>query len=280
MYNENNWTTKQLPPYQAFHNKLWKINLLKESILTTRSLSVVVWRKSLPWSQWDFPKYHYWNREPSLLAETFQPERKAVIQRLRRYNTIESVLTLEAMQKIIEFYQNKGVDLLKFWCSIRNLANIGLLSSITAKIYPFGESDKDLLLKVWEDIVGGQSIVITRKAVVDKTHICKFSNVCKATLGIDVIQIYPYSTSQPMPTRLNTKNEFDADFQRFKHRQKKSRSSVVFVIACVQQMKADCKIETFCRAETQRQINFFIADGFCGFYNTDFEAGGCFYHYY
>ena len=73
------------------------------------------------------------------------------------------------MQKIVEFYHNKGIDMPKLGCTLPNLANICLHKSTDSKFYPFTESDKDLLAKIPEDMVGGPSIVFTRKTVVDET---------------------------------------------------------------------------------------------------------------
>ena len=41
-------------------------------------------------------------------------------------------------------------------------------------------------------MVGGPSIVFTRKAVVDETFIRKSSNLCQSIVGIDASQVYPY----------------------------------------------------------------------------------------
>ena len=87
------------------------------------------------------------------------------------------------MQKMLAFYHKKGIDMLKLGSTLPNLANICLHKSTNAKIYPFTETDKDLLQKIREDVVGGPSIVFTRKAVVD---------------------VYPYSMCQPMSTGLYT----------------------------------------------------------------------------
>ena len=70
---------------------------------------------------------------------------------------------------MIEFYHNKGIDMLKPGCTLPNLVNIRLHKSTDSKFYPFTESDKALLEKIREDMVGGPSIVCTRKAVVDET---------------------------------------------------------------------------------------------------------------
>ena len=69
---------------------------------------------------------------------------------------------------MIAFYHDKNIDMLKPGCTLPNLANICLLKSSDAKFYLFTEGDKNLLEKIREDIVGGPSIVFTRKAVVDE----------------------------------------------------------------------------------------------------------------
>ena len=96
---------------------------------------------------------------------------------LRWYNNKDVVPTLEAMQKMLAFYQKKRIDLLKLWCTPPNSANFCLHKSTSAKFYPFTETDKDLLQKIREDMVGGPSIVFTRKAVVDGTFIRNSENI-------------------------------------------------------------------------------------------------------
>ena len=108
---------------------------------------------------------------------------------LKWYNNKDVAPTLEAMQKMIEFYHNKGIDMLKLGCTLPNLANICLHKSTDSKFYPFTESDKDLLERIREDMVGGPSIVFTHKAVVDETFIRKASNLCKSIVGIDASQL-------------------------------------------------------------------------------------------
>ena len=112
---------------------------------------------------------------------------------LKWYNKQDVVPTLEAMQKMIQFYHNKGIHMLKLGCTLPNLANICLHKSTDSKFYPFTESDKDLFEKIREDVFGGPSIVFTGKAVVEETFIRKSSNLCKSVVGIDASQLYPYS---------------------------------------------------------------------------------------
>ena len=81
------------------------------------------------------------------------------------YNNKDVVPTLEAMQKMIEIYHNKGIDMVKLGCPLPDLTNICLYKSTDWKLYRSTELDKDLLEKIRIDMVGGLSIVFTRKAI-------------------------------------------------------------------------------------------------------------------
>ena len=69
---------------------------------------------------------------------------------LRWYNNEDVVPTLEAIQKMIVFYHDKDIDMLKLGCTLPKPANICLHKPTVAKFYPFLEGDKDLLEKIRE----------------------------------------------------------------------------------------------------------------------------------
>ena len=48
--------------------------------------------------------------------------------------------------------------MLNLGCTLLNLANICLHNATTATFYPFKKSDKDLLEKIREDMVGGHPL--------------------------------------------------------------------------------------------------------------------------
>ena len=135
---------------------------------------------------------------------------------------------------MIVFYHDKDNDMLKLGCTLPNLANICLHKSTDAKFYPFTEGDKDLLEKIREDVAGGPSIVLTRKAVVDETLIRKSTNICKSIVEIDASQLYPNSMCQPKPPRLHTRWDFDSKTSTFTPRRNKKRSFENMVISYVQ----------------------------------------------
>ena len=105
------------------------------------------------------------------------------------YNNKDVVLTLEAMQKMMGFYHNKRIDLLKLGYTLPNLENICLHKPTNHKFFPFVESDKDLHDKISKDMTGGPSIFLTRKAVVDQVYTKNSENVCKSFVGIDASQL-------------------------------------------------------------------------------------------
>ena len=163
-------------------------------------------------------------------------------------------------------------------CFLPNLANICLHKSTDAKFYPFTERDKDLLEKLREDVVGGPSIVFTRKAVVDETFIGKSTN--KSFVGIDASQLYPYPMCQPMPTGLYTRWDFHSETIRFIPRQNKTCGFENMVMSFFQRTRPECKIESFFKTGRQMKIDCFSVDGFCSQCKTVFEAMGCFYNFY
>ena len=195
------------------------------------------------------------------------------------YNNRDVVPTLEAMQKMIAFYYDKHIDMLKLGCTLTNLANFCLHNFTEAKFYPFTEGDKDLLKKFSEDVVGGPPIVFTRKAVVDETFIRKSTNLCNSIVGIDASELHPYLMCHPLPTSLYTRWYIDSETSRLTPPQIKTSSFEENGHVFFQRTRPDCKIESFYTTGRQKKINCFSGNGFCSHCNTVFETMGCFYHF-
>ena len=88
---------------------------------------------------------------------------------------------------MVDCYHNKGIDMIRLGCTLPNLANICLYKSTTANLYPFTESDSDLLDKKREDKVDGPSIVFTKKADVDDTFFRDSTNMWKNLLEVMLV---------------------------------------------------------------------------------------------
>ena len=272
---------KELPPYDSFFSRLRNSNplekdyndfqnLVNSGSTTEQALVKLRMERKHPTG---VENYSYLQS----VCENFNMQ--YISDFLEWYNNKDVVPTLEAMQKRIESYHNEGIDMLKLRCTLPNLANICLHKSTDSEFYPFTESDKDFLEKIGEDMVGGPSIVFTRKAVVDETFVRKSSNLCKSIVGIDASQLYHYSMCQPMPTGLYTRWEYVSETKRFTARQNKSRSYENMVLSYFQQSRPDCKIESNFTTGRQKKIDCFSVDGICFHCSTVFEAIGCCYHY-
>ena len=272
---------KELPSYESFYSKLKNCNPLEkdykdyESLIQSGACHEAALKKlrlkEKPLTGTE--NYNY-------LHQIWQSKNMTSFKDfLKWYNNKDVVPTLEAMQKMLSFYHDKDIDMLKLGCTLPNLANICLHKSTSYKFYPFCASDKDLHEKIRADMTGGPSIVFTRKAVVDETFIRSSKNICKAIVGIDASQLYPYSMCQPMPTGLYTRWEFDQETQKFKARQNKSRSFENQVMSYFQKMRPECKIESFATTGEQKKIDCYAVDGYCAHCSTVFEAMGCYYHF-
>ena len=139
----------ELPPYDAFYSKLRSrnpleaeytdyVNLLKSGLTKELAVIKIKLSKSPPTG---IENYQYlqkiWKQEQMSSFKDF----------FRWYNNKDVVPTLEAMPKMIAFYHDKDIDMLKLGCLIPNLANTCLHKSTDAKFYPFTDGDKDFWKK-------------------------------------------------------------------------------------------------------------------------------------
>ena len=236
-----------LPPYECFFSKLKDHNPLEKEFtdftkllnsgLSQQEALKKLRLKEFPPSGVDNYKYLkvIWEEEQMSTFRDF----------VKWYNNKDVVPTLEAMQKMMEFYHNKGIDMLKLGCTLPNLTNICLHQSTKHKFFPFVESDNDLHDKIREDMTGGPSIVFTRKAVVEQTFIRNSENICKSIVGIDASHLYPFSMCQEMPTGIYTRWEVDTNSQKFKARTNKFRTYENMVMSYLQSQRPECIIESY-----------------------------------
>ena len=201
--------------------------------------------KTVPASGWDNYKYlqEVWPKHGMTTFSDF----------LQWYNNKDVVPTLEAMQKMVQFYDQKEIDMLDLGCTLSNLANICLQKSTNQN--PICKSDTDLCEKNKDDMSGGPSIVFTRKGVADKTFIRDSSNICKSIVGIDASQLYAYSMCQDMPAGLYTRWEFDSDMQKLKARHNRSRNFENMVMFFYHETRPECRIERFHTSGNQKQLS-------------------------
>ena len=165
--------------------------------------------------------------------------------------------------------------MLKLCCTLPILAIICLHKSTDSKFYPLTETDKYFLEKLRERMVGGPSIVFTRKAVGVDSLIQKSTNLCRIIVAIDASQLYPYPMCQSMPSCLYTRWEYESETQRFTPRQIKSRSFQKMVLSFLQKLQPQCRIESNVTTGWQKKDCFNVdVDGVWDHCNANFEAMG------
>ena len=142
-----NLNNKKLLPYDSFFSKLRNINLLEKDYNDLENLST-----SGLSSEQAVRKLRL-NKLPPTGDENYAYLRSIWVSKGMKsfkhsfmwYNNRDVVPTPEAMQKMVEFYHQKEIDMLKLGCTSPNVANICLHKSTDSRFYPFTESDKDLL---------------------------------------------------------------------------------------------------------------------------------------
>ena len=122
--------------------------------------------------------YHYfeklWCRERMHTCQDF----------LWKFNKRDVVSNLEAMQKMSNFYHEKGFDMLKLRCAFPNLDKILCAQTYWCKVLsPQRERQRFVGGKSAKNKVAGLALLLTRKTVFDDTR--KSSNICLSKVGVD-----------------------------------------------------------------------------------------------
>ena len=140
------------------------------------------------------------------LREVWKRNRMERFQDFLKWNNNRDVFpTLEVLQKWMQFYLKKGIDMLKLGSTLPNLANCFLHSSTSLKFFPFNQEDKSFDDYKSEWLTGGPSIIFSRFSKVGSWRMKNSCNMCKTTVGIDACQLYPISMMEDRPTGVYTK---------------------------------------------------------------------------
>ena len=167
--------------------------LAKPNTLTSLTCWKVNWPQNKPLSNWNC-----WSQPLQELRINITCNRYGSKNKRALTGTFCGGITMKMLcqlwrqfKKWFAFYHDKIIDMLKLGCTLPNLANICLHKSTDANFIPSQREIKTYWKKNLEDVVGGPSIVFTRKAVVARTFICTSTNICKSIVGIDDRHFYP-----------------------------------------------------------------------------------------
>ena len=170
--NQMNWTTKNFFLGMPV-TTVSETSVLSEKLSWLPKSDFFLWFEDRVWPDqleilWNTTN---WSRVIFLLAEGVGVKNvQQFFKDFLRLYINKDVLTSEAMQKVVEIYHNKVMEMPELECTFHR-ANICLHSSSSSKFSLFTESDTDMLSKVVEDMVGGVSTVFKRKAAFDETRL-------------------------------------------------------------------------------------------------------------
>jgi hypothetical protein len=145
---------------------------------------------------------------------------------LRYYNILDVVPFVEGVEKMLQFYVGKGLDLFKQTISVPGVSRFLLnKSSQQAKIaFPLiTADDKQLYWKLKNGLVGGPSIVFNRFVKVGETKVRgEDSPLVESIEGYDCSGLYLNSMAQALPSsyyvRRQAADNFTAKYSQ-RHRQ-------------------------------------------------------------
>ena len=279
--NVDKLSLNHLPPIDSFYSKLKNCNVLEsdfrefERELRCGKSEHEVLKKlkltSVPLTKEEnYEKLQFIWREQNMTS---------FLDFLRWYNNKDVQPTLTAMIKMKSFYHNINIDMLKLGLTLPSLANRILHNSTSTKFFPFSKEDSfyDDYIREW--LTGGPSIIFNRYAKVGETFLENTDNLCRAIVGIDASQLYPYAMTQQMPSGVYVKWEYCEQTNLFHPRRNKRSYFEQIVLQFIQKSRPECTIQTQFTSAKQKKIGRFAVDGYCAHCNTVFEAMGCFYHF-
>ena len=127
---------------------------------------------------------------------------------LEYYNNLDVAPFLEALQKMKEFYTSLGIDILKDAVSLPGVSEKYILRKTLQPRWGYKPPElyspnKEAYAMLKAAVVGGPSLVFTRKHVAGETrirsHQYEAAKVCRRILGYDANSLYPSTMMKEMP---------------------------------------------------------------------------------
>ena len=205
---QKRWLTVNFTLTTQFSANLETCTPWKRIIQIIKKYLAADWRLEKHYLEWSFPNHRLQERKTTNFCLIYGIMRKCEHLKTFYSGTTTKTLSQHSKQckKCLFFYCRKGMEMLKVGCTLPNFAKIFLHISTGAKFYPSTETDKNLLEKIREDMLGGPSIVFTRRAVVDETFIRKYLYIYfwhwrKPSLSLFYVSVHANRTIHAMGIR-------------------------------------------------------------------------------
>ena len=267
-----------LPPIEAFYSSIKKENVLEseykhfeklqkehgeETALSIMGLE----RKPLTAEQnYQFLKQK-WAVEKMSCMKDF----------LAWYNKLDVFYFVEAVEKMLQMYRIKEIDLFKEAISAPGIARKQLFRAAQQENYAFalfGKKHKNVYSLFKKNIVGGPSIIYHRYHEVGKTHIRGNKDKIVANIsGLDANALYLYSFNQPMPEGRYTIYRRETGFIPESQDQYEAQYEWLNWIAESENISIQTK-----RNGSEFRVRLYKVDAFHADTHTVLEFLGCYYH--
>ena len=136
---------------------------------------------------------------------------------LRYYNNLDVAPGLEALEKMRNFYTEKGIDIMKDAVSIPGVSLHYLLKGAIDRNAELYSPSKEAYSMLKEAVVGGPSLVFTRIHEVGKTRIRSHQiaepQLCKNILGYDANALYLSTMLREMPCGKERVVHYEDEYQ-------------------------------------------------------------------
>ena len=133
------------------------------------------------------------------------------------YNNLDVAPGLEALQKMKNFYIEKGIDILKDAVSIPGVSLHYLLKGAIERNAELYAPRKEAYHMLKEAVVGGPSLVFTRYHEAGKTrirsHKYEDARLCQNILGYDANALYLSTMLRDMPCGKERLINYEGDWQ-------------------------------------------------------------------
>ena len=263
--NVNKLHYPSLPSYEAFYSTLKGNNVLH--------LEYIQWLKSGGKTVPKTGKEKY-----SDLLKLWQ-DRNMVCFRdyLEFYNNLDVKPFCTAINKMLEFYKERQIDLLKTTVSIPGVARQLLFNASQkygAQFALFDKSSKDLYETFKKNLCGGPSIVFKRYFEKNKTKIRNKTKSCKSVLGYDCNSLYLWALSQEMPTGPMVRRKESEGFRPVKTDKYMSMFDWLTWVSMTEKINIKHKMNN----SKEVRLGPYPIDGFCAETQTFFQFDGCFWH--
>ncbi|KAI8495466.1 hypothetical protein Bbelb_269210 [Branchiostoma belcheri] len=201
------------------------------------------------------------------------------------YNNKDVVPMLEAIQKMVDFYRDLGIDMLKDGISVPGLTLKYLFMNLESDTY-FTLVDKEDVYKLFkENIVGGPSIIFHRYHQKGETfirqkvmeHSGRQPKLCQKVIGFDANALYLWSLMQNMPTGYYIRRKAETEFVKDYSAPSRGRMATEWLdwVAHSRDIVIRNKFNSTEKLIGHRQVP---VDGFCSATAEIFQFHGCFWH--